>query len=911
MIEKIAKDVLDKLNATRCRDFDGMVGLEAHLSEIQSLLDLDYDGVKMVAITGPAGIGKTTIARALHGLLSNRFQLSCFVDNLRGSYHSGFDTYGLKLHLQQQFLSKVLNQSGMRICHLGAVKENLSDQRVLIILDDVNNLKQLEALANETTWFGPGSRIVVTTENKELLQQHGINNTYHVRFPSRKDALKILCIYAFRQTSPCHGFEELSERVTELCGKLPLGLCVMGSSLRGKKENEWEDVVSRLETILDRDIEDVLSVGYESLDENEQTLFLHIAVFFNYRNGDLVETMFADSDLDVKYGLKILENRSLIEMEIFAYGRKIVMHRLLQQLGKKAIHKQEPWKRQILVDAPEICDVLEYAKGTRAVSGISFDISNIDDVSISERAFKRMPNLRFLRVYKSKSDGNYRMHIPEEMEFPRRLRLLEWEAYPSKSLPPTFNPKYLVELDMQQSELVKLWEGPQALTNLKKMNLSASYHLKELPDLSSATNLEELNLEYCESLVEIPSSFSHLHKLNELWMDNCINLQVIPAHMNLASLEWVTIKGCSRLKNIPLMSSNIITLNMVENGDVHPSIRLCSRLESVNLGNSGKLKGLTHLPKSVTYLDLSNSDIEKIPDCIKALHRLEYLFLCGCRRLASLPELPRSLVSLKAGGCESMETVFSPFNTPDAQLKFTNCYKLSQQATRAIIQHSFHCAKNYYPKPSMFYIPGTSLLPGREVPAEFDHRAMGNTLTVILDVNRSYGRFVFCVVISPKQQTTIDDPLPTLYCRCIGQSYLHPFKFVPTDRIDFERKHLFTFRSGWIINKDPSQVNKESDDLRVFYRPEVNTEMMFEFSSEYDDFDIVECGAKILTQEESIAGSYESESEQVFGGSNELEEAIVDDTEYNEATNIDGETYTGCWSWLFVCFDLLVSGRRR
>ena len=92
---------------------------------------------------------------------------------------------------------------------------------------------------------------------------------------------------------------------------------------------------------------------------------------------------------------------------------------------------------------------------------MSLDISGIDEVSISKKAFKRMPNLRFLRVYKGKGDGNDRMHIPGEMEFPRRLRLLRWEAYPSKCLPPTFNPEYLVELNMQQSQLKKLWEGTQ------------------------------------------------------------------------------------------------------------------------------------------------------------------------------------------------------------------------------------------------------------------------------------------------------------------------------------------------------------------------------------------------------------------------------------------------------------------
>ncbi|EFH62637.1 hypothetical protein ARALYDRAFT_337990 [Arabidopsis lyrata subsp. lyrata] len=84
------------------------------------------------------------------------------------------------------------------------------------------------------------------------------------------------------------------------------------------------------------------------------------------------------------------------------------------------------------------------------------------------------------------------MHIPEKMEFPRRLRLLHWEAYPRKSLPPTFHPEYLVELNMRESQFEYLWQGTQALKNLKKMDLLGSSNLKELPDLSNATNLEIL-----------------------------------------------------------------------------------------------------------------------------------------------------------------------------------------------------------------------------------------------------------------------------------------------------------------------------------------------------------------------------------------------------------------------------------
>lgn len=95
------------------------------------------------------------------------------------------------------------------------------------------------------------------------------------------------------------------------------------------------------------------------------------------------------------------------------------------------------------------------------MSGISFDISDIEEVSISHKAFTRMPNLRFLKIYKSKDDRNDIVHIPEEMELPRRVRLLHWEAYPSKCLPRTFNVEYLVELNLPNNKLEKLWGGTQ------------------------------------------------------------------------------------------------------------------------------------------------------------------------------------------------------------------------------------------------------------------------------------------------------------------------------------------------------------------------------------------------------------------------------------------------------------------
>ncbi|XP_010475142.1 PREDICTED: disease resistance protein RML1B-like [Camelina sativa] len=102
--------------------------------------------------------------------------------NLKGSLKItvGVDEHESKESLQQLLLSKILSQENMKTDHLGAIKEWLQDQRVLIILEDVDDLEQSEVLAKELSWFGSGSRIIVTTENQKILKAHGIQDIYHV-----------------------------------------------------------------------------------------------------------------------------------------------------------------------------------------------------------------------------------------------------------------------------------------------------------------------------------------------------------------------------------------------------------------------------------------------------------------------------------------------------------------------------------------------------------------------------------------------------------------------------------------------------------------------------------------------------------------------------------------------------------
>jgi hypothetical protein len=379
------------------------------------------------------------------------------------------------------------------------------------------------------------------------------------------------------------------------------------------------------------------------------------------------------------------------------------------------------------------------------------------------------------------------------------------------------------------------------------MDLTESKNLKELPDLSNATNLEYFYLDNCESLVEIPSSFAHLHKLEWLEMNNCINLQVIPAHMNLTSVKQVNMKGCSRLRKFPVISRHIEALDISDNTeleDMPASIASWCHLVYLDMSHNEKLQGLTQLPTSLRHLNLSYTDIESIPDCIKALHQLEELCLSGCTRLASLPDLPCSIKALEAEDCESLESVSSPLYTPSARLSFTNCFKLGGEAREAIIRRSSDST-------------GSVLLPGREVPAEFDHRAQGNSLSILLPLGGN-SQFMVCVVISPRHDITKMSNESELLCRINGESCSYDEEFDIVDVSNCRREHLFIFHSG----------------LLRMGRSEAGTEMVFEFSSALqEDFDIIECGVKIWTPQ-SIRRGYLA-----FGEDDDGTDGVICDTE--------------------------------
>ncbi|KAJ0717789.1 putative P-loop containing nucleoside triphosphate hydrolase [Helianthus annuus] len=315
----------------------------------------------MVGIWGVGGGGKTTLASAAYMEISHQFEASCLFENIREESSK----HGLK-KLQENFLSLVLKTNEVvrsEIEGRSMIKRRLCHKRVLVVLDDVDDLEQLEALAGSHDWFGEGSRIIITTRDKHLLSSRAHTNIYEVSLLSRDEAIKLFSRHAYHKEKPVEDYETLSQGVVSYAGGLPLALKVLGSFLYDKDKDEWKSTLAKLKCIPEEKVMERLKISYDGLEPYQKDLFLDIACFMRRWNSwDMGRAMrvFDACNFYPVIGLKVLEQKSLIKVS--KEGR-FEMHDLIEEMAHYTVRGEHPnnlekhsriWKWE---DLEYLCDM--------------------------------------------------------------------------------------------------------------------------------------------------------------------------------------------------------------------------------------------------------------------------------------------------------------------------------------------------------------------------------------------------------------------------------------------------------------------------------------------------------------------------------------------------------------------------
>lgn len=240
-----------------------LIGIESHINALNSLLGMEATKeVRILGIWGMGRIGKTTIAQALFRRISYKFDGHSFVKDVR---ENSSTKRGI-CALQEKILRDILMVNhGLMIqdpeSGADSVSERLCNKKVLLVLDDVDNVKQLEYLAATLEWFGAGSRIIVTTRDEHLLSN--ANAKYKPTLLLMDQAVELFSRHAFQTNIPLEGYEELSNRAIEYTGRLPLGLKILGSFFHGRQLGVWKSALNRLAKILDREIFETLKISFD------------------------------------------------------------------------------------------------------------------------------------------------------------------------------------------------------------------------------------------------------------------------------------------------------------------------------------------------------------------------------------------------------------------------------------------------------------------------------------------------------------------------------------------------------------------------------------------------------------------------------------------------------------------------
>ncbi|KAI9126410.1 hypothetical protein K1719_002831 [Acacia pycnantha] len=690
LIRLLVQRFLKELSNTLVGLAEFTVGLNTRIEELLKLLDMKSNGVRVLGLFGMGGVGKTTLAKALFNRVVVDFEHRSFISSVREASSKDGGLISLRNRIISDISSQVVDGDD-----ISAFRRTVNEHRVLIILDDVDDPKQLDALIGKREWFYEGSRIVVTTRDTQALPETHVNVSYEVKVLDDSDSLELFCYHAMRRKKPGDkNLFNLSKEIVSLTGRLPLALEVFGSMLFGKtRQEDWVDAVEKLKDIQPGNLQEVLKISYEGLDEQEKCIFLDIACLFvqmRMKREDVIDVL-----RGCRYGgeiaIAVLTEKCLIKIR---EDETVWMHDQIRDMGRQIVVEEnlvDPGMRSRLWDRSEILAVLRNSKGSRSIQGMVLDLekrctednrgaiswNNLKCGSSFSNALeflKQMHNKYFKRVDKDKEVAvlqtksfksmmnmvllqiNYLRLEGKFKYFPAELKWLQWHGCPLKRMPFDFWPRELTVLDLTRSYIEKLWnrKSYKVPENLMVMNLSYCYHLEALPDLSGCRRLEKIVLMNCIKLSRIHKSVGNLITLRHLNLTLCTELTELPNDISgLKNLESLFLSDCYKLKSLPRNMASLKSLRkLLANGtaltELPETIFRLEKLEILMLNGCQYLKrlpGNIGLLCSLQELSLNQSGLEELPNSVGRLKNLEKLGLMHC---CSLTEIPDSIGNLNS-----------------------------------------------------------------------------------------------------------------------------------------------------------------------------------------------------------------------------------------------------------------------
>ncbi|KAL3729028.1 hypothetical protein ACJRO7_033600 [Eucalyptus globulus] len=641
LIEAVVVEVVVRLKTRQRKVTRDLVGMEDRIAAINGLLDIQSGGVRVIGIYGMSGIGKSTLAKIIYNQLCPRFGKNCsFLDGVRETAK----TKGL-VKLQEQLLSNISNSRVARNIDnidygINTIRETICNKKVLVVLDDVDEGNQIEYLIGIDSLYN-GTRILVTTRDKSVIKIRGLKYEivpYEMEVLSDKDALQLFSRHAFDVDFPPDKLYDTSKDIVSTTDGLPSALRAIGSLLFLQKEEKiWQEMLEKLRKTPTSDVLGKLRITYDALEMDQQQIFLDIACFFIDKDKTNPFFVWKDCGFSPKYAIDVLINKCTIKV---LDENKFWMHDQFRDLGRTIANQERSrlW-------APD--DIIHELRSIEIKSSVqALDLTNWsrtdDNLTITAEEIKRFPHLRLLWLHNITCQGDFAGCLSE----------LKWISlfYPDRSS--ERHPRFEATNLHLENVVVGNFVGHGFTDDhvrglikdgrkLKVLTLENNMSIYRTPTFFEYSVLEKLSISKCSSLMEIDCSIRKLRLLTDLSIESCQNLEKLPEQIGeLPNLQHLSLRNCDSLSELPKSISKLESLMKLDVS--HTPI-------TVLQDSIGRLS-------SLSSLNVSSTPIVKVPSTMSELRRLQTLDLEHCHKLQELPELPKSLTTLRLRS-SSLQTV--------------------------------------------------------------------------------------------------------------------------------------------------------------------------------------------------------------------------------------------------------------
>ncbi|CAL4897521.1 unnamed protein product [Urochloa decumbens] len=285
-IAPIKKTLVDpRITAMYTKD---LVGIDEAKEEVIAMLTKGDSALQesqiVVSIAGFGGLGKTTLARAVHDEIKGQFHCTAFVSVSRCPDAKKI----LKDIMYELHMGGPYGADSDEIRHLiDLVRNFLQNKRYLIVIDDIWDKEPWDKVIRlALSENNMGSRIIITTRNIDVAEHAG--DCYRLKPLSDESSEKLFYERIFSSKDKCPSqFSEVSKKILKKCGGVPLAIVTTSSMLANKSDNikEWNKVCDSIGLGLGRknssmdDMRKILLLSYYDLPSHLKTCLLYLSIF--------------------------------------------------------------------------------------------------------------------------------------------------------------------------------------------------------------------------------------------------------------------------------------------------------------------------------------------------------------------------------------------------------------------------------------------------------------------------------------------------------------------------------------------------------------------------------------------------------------------------------------------------------